>query len=143
MLEVLQGGPRVKTRKCTCYVRLPPLHPSMSLICTTSSLLVNLSPPPHRSFSSGYCVYNEHFLQPPSAHYSLTFSPLLSCPPFLTVCRIGEAYRLATTIKVQQVSGGSSHHRRKLHKPSCDQQLKTEREENSESLIGRELKLDR
>lgn len=57
----------------------------------------------------------------------------LSHPPLLTVCRIGEAYRLATTIKVQQVSGGSSHHWSKLRKPSCDQRFQTEGEEKRES----------
>lgn len=100
------------------------LHPSMSFIRTTfSSLPVN--PPLNlcRSFSAGVCVYIEHFLQRPPASHSLTLSPFLSCPLLLTVCRIGEAYRLATTIKVQQVSGGSSHHWSKLRKPSCDQRL--------------------
>lgn len=75
-----------------------------------------------RSFSSGYTVSimspPPSPPPPPSATYSLTFSPLIPCPPLLAVCRIGEAYRLATTIKVQQVSGGSSRRRSKASQTS-------------------------
>lgn len=109
------------------------VHPSMPLICPIlSSPLVNLPLRPCRSFSSSYRDYIEHFLQHPPASQSLILTPFLSCPPLLAVCRIGEAYRLATTIKVQQVSAGSSHHWSKLRKPSCDQQHWAEREEKRE-----------
>lgn len=109
---VAQGGSRVETRIFTCYVRFPRLHSSMSLNCTMSSPPVNCSLlPSDHSLQATVTIMNISSLPPP------ILSRFLPPPStLLTVCRIGEAYRLATTIKVQQVSGGSSHHWNKLHK---------------------------
>lgn len=77
-------------------------------------------------------------IYPPNHHHLFSHSPPPPfCPPLHTVCRIGEAYRLATTIKVQQVSGGSSHHWSKLRKPyvwpkASDSKTGKQRELNTE-----------
>lgn len=113
--QVVNRDPKGKPAKCTCS------SPSIPV-----SHLHNLFPS-----CEPFLFPVDHYLQATVSIMSISFNPpilslsppLLSCPPLLTVCRIGEAYRLATTIKVQQVGGGSSHHRSKLHKPSCDRQL--------------------
>lgn len=128
---------------CRSWTQIGKTTNGQSNSCTCSSpcilplIYITASPPPDLFLSSPV----KHFLQATvsitslSSNHPPTSSTTPSSPvlPFSTLlCRIGEAYRLATTIKVQQVSGGSCHHQSKLHKPYCDRRIYARRGKESD-----------
>lgn len=119
-----------KQRRSKATVAPARLHASFPLIYITASPPRNLflsSPVKHfpQATVSITSLSSNH---PPTSTMTPS-SPVLSFSTLL--CRIGEAYCLATTIKVQQVSGGSCHHQSKLRKPYCDRRIYARREEKS------------